>query len=64
MRSERRNQRDLFEPEPAFPPLQPVFLTKLAPLLQLLLTEAAALRRPEAATELVGREGGDDQDHP
>lgn len=55
MRGERHRQRDLFEPQETTP-LQ----AKLAPLLQALLTEAAAIERVRCDNS----ETGDDQDHP
>ena len=49
MRGERHRQRDLFEPEETTPLLRASLQAKLAPLLQALLTEAAATRRWTAA---------------
>ncbi len=59
MRGERHRQRDLFEPQETTP-LQTPLQAKLAPLLQALLTEAAAIER----VRCDNRETGDDQDHP
>jgi hypothetical protein len=58
MRSARRNQRDLFEPAPRVADLGSDLRTKLTPLLQALLTEAAGVE-PDPGRE----EDGDDQDH-
>jgi hypothetical protein len=60
MRCERHRQRDLFEPHATTLLLQPSLQAKLAPLLQALLTEAAAIER----VRCDNRETGDDQDHP
>ena len=59
MRCERHRQRDLFEPQETTLPLQPSLQAKLAPLLQALLTEAAAIER----VRCDNRETGDEQDH-
>jgi hypothetical protein len=60
MRGERHRQRDLFEPQETTPLLQAPLQAKLAPLLQALLTEAAAIER----VRCDNRETGDDQDNP
>jgi hypothetical protein len=65
MRSARRRQRDLFEPAPRVADLRPDLRTKLTPLLQALLTEAAGVEPdPTTADDLGREEDGDDQDHP
>jgi len=59
MRCERYRQSDLFEPKVMTPILHPSLQAKLASLLQVLLTEAAGIKR-------VGyrdREISDDQNH-
>ena len=48
------------EPQETTPLLQAPLQAKLAPLLQALLTEAAAIER----VRCDNRETGDDQDHP
>lgn len=64
MPSARRHQRDLFEPAPRVADLRPDLRTKLTPLLQALLTEAAGVEpRPTTADDRGREEHGDDQDH-
>lgn len=63
MRSERRTQRDLFEQETILPDLPPGLRTKLTPLLQALLMEAASQRSRAAMGDTNGKEDSDDQDH-
>lgn len=59
MRRERNQQHDLFErPEP-LPALPPSLHSRLAPLLQALLREAAGVERVRCGQ----RESGDDPDH-
>ena len=60
MRGERHRQRDLIEPQETTPLLPALAKAKLAPLLQALLTEAAAIEH----VRCDNRETGDDQDHP
>ena len=55
-------QRDLFEPIPT-PELRPELRSKLAPLLQALLMEAAEVQRRGCEPDLQIEEGGDDEDH-
>jgi hypothetical protein len=62
MRSAQRHQRDLFEPVVRVADLRPDLRTKLTPLLQTLLTEAAGVE-PHPTTALGREEDGDDQDH-
>ena len=60
MRSERHRQRDLFEQRPILPELRSDLRSKLTPLLQELLTEAA---RDALLPAMTTREGkGDEQD--
>ena len=64
MRKARRSQRDLFDEAAQLTELRPDLRTKLAPLLQALLAEAAGV--PQRQTESKDRDGeedGDDQDH-
>jgi hypothetical protein len=64
MRSAPRHQRDLFEPVVRVADLRPDLRTKLTPLLQTLLTEAAGVEpHPTTADDLGREEDGDDQDH-
>jgi hypothetical protein len=64
MMSARRNQRDLFEPAAPAVELHSELRTKLAPLLQALLTEAAGVEPRQSKSDgLGGEEAGDDQDH-
>lgn len=58
----RRNQRDLFDEVALVAELRPDLRTKLTPLLQALLSEAAGLD-PSQAEDLGGEEVGDDQNH-
>jgi len=61
----RRRQRDLFERSLAGTWLRPELRTKLAQLLQTLLTEAArAMPNANNVSDRGGVEGGDDEDHP
>jgi hypothetical protein len=63
MRSTRRHQRDLFEPAAGVADLGPDLRTKLTPLLQALLTEAAGVEPDPTPSDDLGREeDGDDQD--
>jgi len=64
MRRARRTQRDLFDEAAQLTELRPDLRTRLAPLLQALLAEAAGV--PQLQTESKDRDGeeaGDDQDH-
>ena len=64
MRRARRRQRDLFDEAAQLTELRPDLRTRLAPLLQALLAEAAGVRqRQTESTDLDGEEAGDDQDH-
>ena len=63
MRDERRNQRDLFDRTTMPPELPPELRTALTPLLQILLTEAAAQGRRAEMDDRSDEEDGDDQDH-
>lgn len=64
MESTRRHQRDLFEPAARVADLRPDLRTKLTPLLQALLTEAAGVEpHPATAGDRGREEDGDDQDH-
>jgi hypothetical protein len=56
-------QRDLFDEAIPTPELLPELRTKLAPLLQALLVEAAKMRRQGCESDLQIEEGGDDEDH-
>lgn len=58
----RRNQRDLFDEVALVAELRPDLRTKLTPLLQALLSEAAGLD-PSQVEDLGGEEVGDDQNH-
>ena len=62
MRDARRRQKDLFDEAAQLTELQPDLRSRLAPLLQALLAEAAGVRQTES-TDLDGEEAGDDQDH-
>jgi hypothetical protein len=64
MASTRHRQGDLFEPAARVADLRPDLRTKLTPLLQTLLTEAAGVE-PRSTTwdDRNREEGGDDQDH-
>ena len=63
MRSTRRHQRDLFEPAARVADLRPDLRTKLTPLLQALLTEAAGVEpQPTTLDDRGHEEDGDDQD--
>jgi hypothetical protein len=64
MRRARYNQRDLFDEAPRMTKLRPDLRTKLTPLLQVLLAEAAGVEpRQTKSDDLGGEEGGDDQGH-
>ena len=58
---ERCSQRDLFEQATMLPDLRPDLRTKLALLLQTLLTEAAS--QLSRAEDPIGEEDGHDPDH-
>ena len=58
----RGNQRDLFDGAARVAELRPDLRTKLTPLLQALLSEAAGLD-PSQVDDLGGEEVGDDQNH-
>ena len=58
----RHVQRDLFEVSP-IPKLRPELRTKVTPLLQALLVEAAAGQRQGNDPDLRLEEDGDDEDH-
>jgi hypothetical protein len=58
----RGNQRDLFDEAARVAELRPDLRTKLTPLLQALLSEAAGLD-PSQVDDLGGEEVGDDQNH-
>ena len=62
MGRERGNQRDLFDEVAPVAELRPDLRTKLTPLLQALLSEAAGLD-PSQVEDLGGEEVGDDQNH-
>ena len=64
MRSARRKQGDLFE-EVRVTELRPELRSRLTPLLQTLLAEAAQaeLRQTPPDDDLGSGEAGDDQDH-
>jgi len=62
----RGSQRDLFDEVARVVELRPDLRTKLAPLLQALLTEAAGLDPSQVEDQVValgGAEVGDDQNH-
>ena len=64
MRNARRRQKDLFDEAAQLTELAPDLRSRLAPLLQALLAEAAGVhQRQTEATDLDGEEAGDDQDH-
>ncbi|HEY6982096.1 hypothetical protein [Reyranella sp.] len=64
MRRARHSQRDLFDEATPTMELRPDLRTKLTPLLQALLAEAAGVEPRQARPEdFDGSEGGDDQDH-
>jgi hypothetical protein len=64
MRRARHNQRDLFDEATRVAELRPDLRTKLAPLLQALLAEAASVEpRETKPDDLGGEEAGNDQDH-
>jgi hypothetical protein len=56
----RYSQKDLFAQETVTAELPPSLRSKLEPLLRSLLSEAAGVRRPDAAAEPCEREEGDD----
>jgi len=64
MRKTRGSQRDLFDERLQATELQPDLRSKLALLLQVLLTEATGVEQHRAETaDRDGAEAGDDQDH-
>jgi hypothetical protein len=64
MQRARCNQRDLFDEVDRAAELRPDLRAKLTPLLQALLSEAAAVEpRQSKSDDLGGEEAGDDQDH-
>ncbi|MGE3703186.1 MAG: hypothetical protein AB7G08_31235 [Hyphomicrobiaceae bacterium] len=63
MRRARHGQRDLFDEATPTMELRPDLRTKLTPLLQALLAEAAGVEPRPKPEDLGGEEGGDDQDH-
>ncbi len=63
MRRAQHNQRDLFDQATRVRELPPDLRTKLTPLVQVLLTEAAAAGPRQAKADDLGEEDGDDQDH-
>jgi hypothetical protein len=64
MRNTRGSQRDLFETAVRVTELQPDLRTRLTPLLQALLSEAAGVESGAGQLDnLDGEEAGDDQDH-
>jgi hypothetical protein len=64
MRRARRRQRDLFDEAGEPTELQPDLRSRLAPLLQALLAEAAGVpQRQTESKDRDGEEAGDDQDH-
>ena len=56
-------QRDLFDEAIPTPELRPELRTKLAPLLQALLMEAAKAQRRGCEPHLQSKGGDDDEDH-
>jgi hypothetical protein len=56
-------QRDLFDEAMPTLELRPELRTKLTPLLQMLLMEAARLQQRSCAPDLQIGEVGDDEDH-
>lgn len=63
MRRARHNQRDLFDQATRVTELPSDLRTKLTPLLQVLLTEAAGAEPRQAKADDLGEEDSDDQDH-
>jgi hypothetical protein len=64
MRRARRSQRDLFDEAARVAELRPDLRARLTPLLQALLSEAAALAPRQSKSDGLGsEEAGDDQDH-
>jgi hypothetical protein len=64
MRRARGSQRDLFDDALRVVELRPDLRTKLTPLLQALLSEAAGLQHRQSRLDDLGdEEAGDDQDH-
>ena len=64
MRRARRSQRDLFDQAVRLTELQPELRTKLTPLLQALLAEAAGVGLCQSQSDdRGGEEVGDDPDH-
>jgi hypothetical protein len=59
----RHVQRDLFDEAIPTPELRAELRTKLTPLLQALLMEAARVPRRGGEPDLRSEEGGDDEDH-
>jgi hypothetical protein len=62
MQRARRNQPDLFEAA-RVADLRPDLRSKLAPLLQALLAEAAGMESRQSKSDDRSEEAGDDQDH-
>jgi hypothetical protein len=62
MGSQQQRMPDLFEPNPADPPLTPDLRMRLTTLLQQLLAEAAEIDGDRQAAP-VTREARDDEDH-
>ena len=58
----RLNQRDLFDEKPQVAELRPELRSRLAMLLQALLSEAASVGRQTDSTDRDGAEVCDDQD--
>ena len=64
MRKARRRQRDLFDEAAQLAELRPDVRSRLAPLLQALLAEAAGVQQCQTESkERDGEEADDDQDH-
>jgi hypothetical protein len=64
MRKARRTQRDLFDEAAQLTELRPDLRSRLAPLLEALLAEAAGgQQRQTESTDRDSEEAGDDQDH-
>jgi len=61
MRTERRQQRDLFDSRRVLPEMMPAQRTKVSALLQALLIEAAAEPAAESQ-DTIGEEARDDAD--
>jgi hypothetical protein len=60
----RHSQKDLFDEATPTMELRPDLRTKLTPLLQALLAEAAGVAPcPTRSEDFNDEEGGDDQDH-